>query len=168
MPSLMKVFINITMIITTINTINTELFLREGVKKIAVFFGRPFPNLFTRPPTPGFLWDLGKRKVKFGSKRGQFGGFLRGLDLVWESATAPTHIWERYPKKTVFFWQPPYKKKMFFLWLAQCTSGTTLNLLNRRRPCVQLCTGRMILGPSLVTPSARGFQLRYSLFKQWT
>ena len=25
------------------------------------------------------------------------------LDLVWESATPPTHIWERYPKKTFFF-----------------------------------------------------------------
>ena len=29
--------------------------------------------------------------------------FFRGLDLVWESATPPTHIWERYPKKNVFF-----------------------------------------------------------------
>ena len=28
---------------------------------------------------------------------------LRGLDLVWESATPPTHIWERYPKKKSFF-----------------------------------------------------------------
>ena len=29
---------------------------------------------------------------------------MRGLDLVWESATPPTHIWERSPKKKrVFF-----------------------------------------------------------------
>ena len=33
---------------------------------------------------------------------------MRGLDLVWESATPPTHIWERSPKKKrFFFWQPP-------------------------------------------------------------
>ena len=43
------------------------------------------------------------KKVKFGRK-GQlsrwFWGVLRGLDLFWESATPPTHIWERCPKKT--------------------------------------------------------------------
>ena len=47
-------------------------------------------------PTPGFLWFSG-----------WFGWVLRGLDLVWESATPPTHIWERYPKKTVFFYTFP-------------------------------------------------------------
>ena len=33
---------------------------------------------------------------------------LRGLDLVWESATTPPiHIWEKSPKKkTFFFWIP--------------------------------------------------------------
>ena len=53
--------------------------------KKTFFFGRPFPNL-----------------VKFWSKKAIFGViwfFLRGLDLVWESAT---HIWERSPKKTFF------------------------------------------------------------------
>ena len=34
---------------------------------------------------------------------GWFVGVLRGLDLVWESATPPTHIWEKSPKKTLFF-----------------------------------------------------------------
>ena len=41
------------------------------------------------PPTPGFLWDLGERKVKFRSKKAIFRliwGGLSGLDLVWESA----------------------------------------------------------------------------------
>ena len=45
--------------------------------------------------------------MKFGSKKAIFGviwGVLRGLDLVWESATTPTDIWERYPK---FFWAAP-------------------------------------------------------------
>ena len=28
---------------------------------------------------------------------------MRGLDLVWESATPPTHIWERSPKKNGVF-----------------------------------------------------------------
>ena len=41
--------------------------------------------------------------MKFGSKRAIFGGFLMGLDLVWELATPPTHIWERSPPpKKVF------------------------------------------------------------------
>ena len=31
-----------------------------------------FPNLWTNPPTPGFLWDLGTRKVKIGSKKAIF------------------------------------------------------------------------------------------------
>ena len=29
--------------------------------------------------------------------------FLRGLDLVRESATSPTHIWKKSPKKNVFY-----------------------------------------------------------------
>ena len=44
--------------------------------------------------------------MKFGSKRAIFGViffFFRGLDLVWESATPTTHIWERSPKKKRFF-----------------------------------------------------------------
>ena len=32
---------------------------------------------------------------------------MKGLDLVWESATPPTHIWERSPKKKGFFWHLP-------------------------------------------------------------
>ena len=32
------------------------------------FFWRVFRNVFTHPPIPGFLWDLGERKGKFGSK----------------------------------------------------------------------------------------------------
>ena len=57
----------------------------------------------TQPPTPGFLGVLGERKAKFGSKRrfsGWFGSVLR--DLVWESATTPTHIWEKSPPKKLF------------------------------------------------------------------
>ena len=37
--------------------------------------------------------------MKVGSKRAIFGVIWWGLlDLVWESATTPTDIWERYPK----------------------------------------------------------------------
>ena len=68
------------------------------------FFGRPFPNQFTHPRV---FVRFGKTKgeicVEKGDFRGDLGGVLRGLDLVWESATPPTHIWERYPKKTEFF-----------------------------------------------------------------
>ena len=42
--------------------------VREGVKKM-FFFGRSLPNVFIHPPTPGFLWDLEKLKVNFGSKK---------------------------------------------------------------------------------------------------
>ena len=52
--------------------------------------------------------------MKFGSKRAIF-GVLRGLDLVWELATPPTHIWERSPKKNFFLRLPylGYDKKQF-------------------------------------------------------
>ena len=43
--------------------------------------------------------------MKFGSKKAIFGviwGVLRGLDLVWESATPPTHLWEESPQKILF------------------------------------------------------------------
>ena len=33
--------------------------------KKTFYLGISFPNLFTHPPTPGFLWDLGKQNVKF-------------------------------------------------------------------------------------------------------
>ena len=75
--------------------------IREGVQK-----KESFPNVFTHPPTQGFLRDLGKRKLKFGSKKAIFAVILRGLGLVWESATLPTHIWERSPKKNGLFWTP--------------------------------------------------------------
>ena len=78
--------------------------IREGVQK-----KESFPNVFTHPPTQGFLRDLGKRKLKFGSKKAIFAVILRGLGLVWESATLPTHIWERSPKKNVFFYTFPYQ-----------------------------------------------------------
>ena len=47
--------------------------------------------------------------MKFGSKKAIFGVicfFLRGLHLVWESATPPTYIWERSPQKKTFFFIP--------------------------------------------------------------
>ena len=55
----------------------------------------------THPPQ-GFceIWE--NERWNSGRKRrfsGWFGGVLRGLDLVWESATPPTHIWEKSPKK---------------------------------------------------------------------
>ena len=74
-----------------------------GYKK--TFFGRSLPNVFTNPSTQGFCeiwenerWNSG-RKGRFS---GLFGGVLMGLDLVCESATPPTHIWERSPKKSFF------------------------------------------------------------------
>ena len=44
--------------------------------------------------------------MKFGSKKAIFGviwcGF-EGFGPCWESATPPTHIWEKSPKETFFF-----------------------------------------------------------------
>ena len=77
--------------------------IREAAKK-KLFFGISFPNLFTQPPTPGFLWDLGEQKVKFGSKKSIFGViFFRGLDLVWESATLPPTFGRNLPKNGFYF-----------------------------------------------------------------
>ena len=73
--------------------------IREGVQKKRIFLGEIFPKC-VYPPTQGFLRDLGKRKVKFGSKKAIFAVILRGLGLVWESATLPTHIWEKSTKKS--------------------------------------------------------------------
>ena len=39
----------------------------------------------------------GEIRVEKGDFLGWFGGVLRGLDLVWESATQPNHIWEKSP-----------------------------------------------------------------------
>ena len=50
--------------------------------------------------------------MKFGSKKAIFGVIWGGLDLVWETATPLTHIWERFPqKKRCFFWQLPLSLK---------------------------------------------------------
>ena len=45
-------------------------------------FGKVSPNVWTHPPTPGFLWDLGKWKVKFGSIPNQYVQVNSGSRLV--------------------------------------------------------------------------------------
>ena len=49
--------------------------------------------------------DLGKRKVKFGSKKAIFGVIWGGFEGFepFLGISHPTHIWERYPKKKRFF-----------------------------------------------------------------
>ena len=65
-----------------------------------MFIGRvplpTHPRAFVR-----FGRTKGEIRVKKGHFRGDLGG-LRGLDLVWESATPPTHIWEKSPKQNIF------------------------------------------------------------------
>ena len=56
----------------------------------------------------GFGKTKGEIRVKKRDFRGNLGGWLRGLDLVWESATPPTHIWKNFKKKTFFFETFPY------------------------------------------------------------
>ena len=67
---------------------------KEKRKKESIFW-ESFPKCVnqTHPPQ-GFC-------EKFGSKKAIFGVIcfsLRDLDLVWESATPPIHIWENFPK----------------------------------------------------------------------
>ena len=70
-------------------------------QKKTFFFGRSLPNLFTHPRILRFERTKGEIRVEKGDFR-VIWGVLRGLDLVWESATPPTHIWERSPKKRFF------------------------------------------------------------------
>ena len=77
--------------------------ITKGRSKKKRFLGDLFQMCLPTHPRQCFCeiwenekWNLG-RKRRFS---GQFGGVLRGLDLVWESATPPTHTWERFPKKS--------------------------------------------------------------------
>ena len=68
--------------------------LREGVEKKTFFLNE--------------RWNSG-RKRQFS---GWFGEVLSGLYLVWESATPPTHIWERSPKKRCFLDAFPNRERL--------------------------------------------------------
>ena len=47
---------NLTMYSIKLFRVGTvSIHINKGRSKKNVFFGRPFPNLFTHPPTPGFL-----------------------------------------------------------------------------------------------------------------
>ena len=80
--------------------------LRGAAKKKPVIFGRSLQNLFTHPPTPGFLWYLGERKVKFGSKRTTFEVILGGLEgfgpCLGVSHPTHPHLGEISQKKPFF------------------------------------------------------------------
>ena len=72
-----------------------ELPLRGAAKKNVSFWGYLSQMCLPTHPPQGFCeiweyerWNSGQK----GRFSGQFGGVLRGLDLVWESATPPTHI----------------------------------------------------------------------------
>ena len=77
-------------------------FNRGAVKK--PFFLGKFSQK-CEPTHPGVLWDLKKNERWNSGQKYVFrvGGILRGLDLVWESDTPPTHIWEKSPTKKFFF-----------------------------------------------------------------
>ena len=81
--------------------------LREAAKKKPFLFGISFPN----PPTPGFLWDLGKRKVKFGSKKAIFGSIWGGFEgfgpCLGISHPNHTHLGKLSQKKRFYFWGAP-------------------------------------------------------------
>ena len=89
-----------------------QCLIREGVEKKQRFFGRSLPNVFTHPPTPVFLWDLGKRKVKFGLKKAIFGAifFFWGFgNLFGNQPPHPPTFGKDHAKKS-FFWYLPLNK----------------------------------------------------------
>ena len=86
---------------------------REGVQK-KLSFWEISPKSVNPLTHPRVFVRSGKTKGEFRVKKGDFRGDLRGLDLVWESASPPTHIWERSPKKNVFLLLP--FKRQFFLF----------------------------------------------------
>ena len=63
----------------------------KGRRKKKVFFLGDLSQICL--PTPGFFVRFGRTKgeirVEKGNFWGDFGRFLRGFDLVWESATPP-------------------------------------------------------------------------------
>ena len=86
---------------------NGAIKVREGVQK--TFFFEIFPKCVYPSTHPRVFVRFGKTKGEIRVENAIFGGFgrvLRGLDLVWESATPPTHIWERSPKKKFFLLLP--------------------------------------------------------------
>ena len=77
---------------------------RIGIKKKRFFLGSLSQICLPTHPPQGFckIWE--NERWNLDRKRR---GVWRGLDLVWESATPPTHIWERYPQKKTFFLAAP-------------------------------------------------------------
>ena len=68
-------------------------------------------------PTPGFLWDLGERKVKFRLKKAIFRVFLLGvLTLFGNPPPHPPTFGRNLPKKTFLFWTPSPKHKKKIPW----------------------------------------------------
>ena len=92
--------------------------LYRSLKKLRnPFFWEIFPK-YVYPPTHPRVF------VRFGRTKGEiwvakrrflrwFEGVLKGLDLVWESATPPTHIWERSPKKNGIFLASSLSEKQY-------------------------------------------------------
>ena len=78
----------------------------QGSCQKKTFFWEIFPKS-VYPPTPGFLWDLGVRKVKFGSKRAIFGVIWGGFEgfgpCLGVSHPTHPHLGEISQKKNGFF-----------------------------------------------------------------
>ena len=113
---------NQTQILQHTKEMSISLILIQGrCPKKRFFFGRPFPNLSTFPPTQGFLWDLGKQKVKFLSKKSDFRGDLGVFWGVW------TFFGNQAPHPPTFGKVLP-KKNVLFLHLPSCKNETNVSL----------------------------------------
>ena len=84
-----------------------EVLPKESRPKNTVLFGKVFPNVWTHSSNPpGFLWDFGKRKVKYRSKMAIFGMIWGGFEgfgpcLGISHPTHP-HLGNFPPKKASF------------------------------------------------------------------
>ena len=68
-----------------------------------------------------FVRTKGEIRVEKGDFQRDFFFFLRGLDLVWDSATPATHIWERSHFHQHFFFTPSLKPSGFLAANLACT-----------------------------------------------
>ena len=76
---------------TTINVIY------EGSRpKKKGFIWESFPKCVNPPQGYCEIWE--NERWNSGKNDDFRGDFFRGLGLVWESATPPTHIWESFPE----------------------------------------------------------------------
>ena len=106
--------------------------LKEGTKKNNAFFWGKFSQMCEHTHSPqGFceIW------IKKGNFRGDL--FFRGQELVWESATLPTHIiGKTFPQKR-FFYPLSYLNISYYETVDTEGDRATVTKISRLPMCVR-------------------------------